>query len=66
MPIEPPREGGAFGPEETAAMAEAFDVRAMNFAPSASFKWCANSSLNELLRQHRKASLTRVIYGRSR
>jgi hypothetical protein len=26
MPIDPPTEGGAFGPEETAAMGEAFDA----------------------------------------
>ena len=43
MPVEPSLEHGAFEPEATAAMGEAFELPAKSFTTSASFKWCVTS-----------------------
>jgi hypothetical protein len=64
MPID--LEHGAFEPEATAAMGEAFEACAKSFTTSASANWCANSSPNELLRLQAKVSLTRFAYGERR
>ena len=59
MPINPFTEQGAFEPEATAAMGEAFDAACKELHDSGEPKMGAKSSPDELLRRHGKASLTR-------
>ena len=59
MPINPFTEQGAFEPEATAAMGEAFDAACKELHDSGEPKVRREVIADELLRRHGKASLTR-------
>jgi hypothetical protein len=66
MPIDPSLEQGAFGPEATAAMGEAFDAACKGLRDVGKAELVRESSPNELSQRHAGVSLTQFAYGRRR
>jgi hypothetical protein len=63
MLIDPSIEHGAFEPEATAAMSEAFEAACKELHEVGELQWYAKSLRNGLLLQHAAVSLTPFAYG---
>ncbi len=66
MPIHSFMQPGAFDPEATTAMSEAYEAASKSFTTPVTLTWCPRPSPRELLQRQDLVSATRFVCGKPR